>query len=53
MDVLDRFEGYQIMCEVFYDHIPEDKRFLALAQAFERIQYEIKNVKKDKNDTGV
>lgn len=53
MDVLiDRMEAYKIMTEVFYDFIPDNKKIEALAQAAERIAYEIKdtNVEKKVND---
>lgn len=53
MDVLiDRMEAYKIMTEVFYEFIPDNKKIEALAQAAERIAYEIKdtNIKKKVND---
>ena len=43
MDLLEKIETYQIMCEVFYEYIPKEQRVLALSQAAERIKYEIKD----------
>lgn len=43
MVFLDRFEAYQILSEVFFDYIPDEQRLVALAQAAERIKYEIKD----------
>lgn len=45
-DLIDRFEAYKIMSEVFYEYVPEKERVKALAQAAERIDYEIKKVSK-------
>lgn len=46
MDILmDRMEAYQIISEVFYEYIPDKEKIKALAQAAERIKYEIKDLK--------
>lgn len=50
MDVLiDQYEIYKIMVDVFYEHIPDDKKIEALAQVAERITYEIKEVSQNES----
>lgn len=52
MDILiDRMEAYQIMTEVFYEFIPDNKKVEALAQAAERIAYELKEEKEDEPES--
>lgn len=41
--LIDRIETYKIMCEVFYQNIPKDKKVEALAEAAERISYEFRD----------
>lgn len=43
--VLDHFEAYRIMSEVFWQYIPDSEKIKALAQTAERIDYEIKKAK--------
>ena len=43
--ILDHFEAHRIMAEVFWDYVPDKERVKALAQAAERIDYEIKKAK--------
>lgn len=41
--VLDNYEAYQIMSEVFYDFIPDSIKKLALSQAANRVYFELKD----------
>ena len=43
VDILTRCEKYQIMCEVFFEFVPPELRFTAMAHAKERIVYEVEN----------
>lgn len=41
-DLVDQNEALKIILEVFFDFIPESDRIKAMAQAAERIEFEIK-----------
>lgn len=41
--MLDQHECYQIMVEIFYGYVPDDKKLSAMADAATRIYNEVKN----------
>ncbi len=41
--LIDSFEAYQIITEVLFEYVPKKERVKALAQAAERINFEIKD----------
>ena len=41
--MLDKYECYRIMVEVFLTYIPENEKLIALSHAAERIYNEVKN----------
>lgn len=45
IDFLDKIESYQILCEVLFEHLPNEIKVKALAQAAERIKFELKDMK--------
>ena len=53
MDVLtkliDNYECYKIMVEVFMSYIPEKEKLTALSHAAERIYNEVKNCEEHNN----
>ena len=39
----DNYETYHIMSEVFYEYIPDHLKLLALSEAAQRIEFELKD----------